>query len=158
MNLPIVILVIVISFFTLKNVTKLTHPKIDILSIILLSIGFGGLLYGFSNAGSNGWNSFEVIMTLILGVTALSMFIWRRLTAEKPMLEFRVLRNKIYSLTVLIGMISMTEFELLLSLYVQTACGYTPIESRMLLLPGAIVMGIMSPITGKILIRLVHDR
>ncbi|MCJ7843178.1 DHA2 family efflux MFS transporter permease subunit [Lederbergia sp. NSJ-179] len=153
MNLPIVILVIVISFFTLKNVTKLTHPKIDIVSIILSSLGFGGLLYGFSNAGSNGWNSFEVIITLIVGITALSMFIWRQLTTEKPMLEFRVLKNKIYSLTVLIGMIvmvSMIGVELLLPLYVQTARGYTPIESGLLLLPGAIVMGIMSPITGKI--------
>lgn len=153
MILPIALLVILFASFTLKNVTKLTHPKIDIVSIILSSFGFGGLLYGFSSAGNNGWSSSEVTVALIVGVIALGLFIWRQLTVEKPMLEFRVLKNGIFSLTLFIGMVvmvSMIGVELLLPLYMQNARGYTPLESGLLLLPGAIVMGIMSPITGKI--------
>ncbi|UUZ80423.1 MFS transporter [Paenibacillus sp. P26] len=75
------------------------------------------------------------------------------LAVEKPMLEFRVLKNWTFSLTLFIGMVVMVTMigvELFLPLYIQTARGFTPLESGLLLLPGAIVMGIMSPITGRI--------
>ncbi|WP_085523754.1 DHA2 family efflux MFS transporter permease subunit [Tuberibacillus sp. Marseille-P3662] len=153
MILPIALLDIIFATFALKNVTKLTYPKIDIVSIILSSLGFGSLLYGFSSAGNNGWSSTEVIIALIVGVITLGLFIWRQLTIQTPMLEFRVFKNKIFALTVLIGMIvmvSMIGVELLLPLYMQNARGYSPLESGLLLLPGAVVMGIMSPITGRV--------
>src|SRR5699024_6550051 len=46
--LPLAILIIFIAYFILRNVTELTYPKLDIPSIILSSVGFGGLLFGFS--------------------------------------------------------------------------------------------------------------
>ncbi|MFD2752051.1 MDR family MFS transporter [Virgibacillus siamensis] len=153
MILPIALLDIVFAFFALKNVTKLTHPKIDLTSIVLSSFGFGGLLFGFSSAGNDGWESTKVTVALIIGALALGLFIWRQLTLEKPMLEFRVFKNKIFALSVFIGMmvmVSMIGVELLLPLYMQNALDYTAFESGLLLLPGAIVMGIMSPITGRI--------
>ncbi|HET7578637.1 MAG TPA: DHA2 family efflux MFS transporter permease subunit, partial [Bacillales bacterium] len=107
MILPIALLDVVFAIFALKNVTKLTHPKIDILSIILSSFGFGGLLYGFSSAGNNGWDSTQVTAALIVGAIALGLFIWRQLTLKKPMLEFRVFKNWIFALSVIIGMIVM---------------------------------------------------
>ena len=49
----------------------------------------------------------------------------------------------------MIVMLSMIGVELLLPLFMENACGYTTLESGVMLLR-AIVMGIMSPITGKI--------
>ncbi|WP_248930565.1 DHA2 family efflux MFS transporter permease subunit [Paenibacillus hamazuiensis] len=153
MIFPIAVLIIMFASFMLENVTKITRPKIDIMSIILSSLGFGGLLYGFSSAGNHAWNSSEVVIALIAGTVAIGLFIWRQLAVEKPMLEFRVLKNWTFSLTLFIGMVVMVTMigvELFLPLYIQTARGFTPLESGLLLLPGAIVMGIMSPITGRI--------
>ncbi|WP_077330382.1 MDR family MFS transporter [Virgibacillus siamensis] len=153
MILPIALLDIVFAYFALKNVTKLTHPKIDLTSIVLSSFGFGGLLFGFSSAGNNGWESTQVTVSLIIGALALGLFIWRQLSIEKPMLEFRVFKNKIFALSVFIGMmvmVSMIGVELLLPLYMQNARDYTAFESGLLLLPGAVIMGIMSPITGRL--------
>ncbi|GIO84150.1 putative MFS-type transporter YcnB [Paenibacillus faecis] len=153
MIFPIAVLIIIFASFMLENVTKVTHPKIDIMSIILSSLGFGGLLYGFSSAGNHAWSSSEVVMALIVGTVAIGLFIWRQLTVEKPMLEFKVLKNRTFSLTLVIGMVVMVTMigvELFLPLYIQTARGFTPLESGLLLLPGAIVMGVMSPITGRI--------
>ncbi|MED4954477.1 DHA2 family efflux MFS transporter permease subunit [Paenibacillus macerans] len=153
MIFPIAVLIIIFASFMLENVTKVTRPKIDIMSIILSSLGFGGLLYGFSSAGNHAWNSSEVVIALITGTVAIGLFIWRQLAVEKPMLEFRVLKNWTFSLTLFIGMVVMVTMigvELFLPLYIQTARGFTPLESGLLLLPGAIVMGIMSPITGRI--------
>src|SRR5690625_7588061 len=78
----------------------------DILSIILSTLGFGGLLYGFSSAGGNGWTSEQVIISLIIGALALTWFILRQLKLEEPILEFRVFKNKIFTLTTVLGMVT----------------------------------------------------
>src|SRR5699024_6817214 len=61
--LPFVLFDIVIAYFLLRNVTKLTYPKIDVWGIILSTIGFGGLLYGFSEAGNNSWSDTTVVVS-----------------------------------------------------------------------------------------------
>ncbi|MBM7645920.1 EmrB/QacA subfamily drug resistance transporter [Scopulibacillus daqui] len=151
--LPFVLIDIIIGIFVLKNVTKQTFPKIDFISIILSSIGFGGFLYGFSSAGNNGWDSAEVIMSLIISMVALGLFVWRQLVAEKPMLDFRVFTHGTFAVTTLLTMIvsmAMLSAELLLPLYMQNMRDFTALESGMMLLPGAIVMGITSPIAGRV--------
>lgn len=77
MIFPIAVLIIIFASFMLENVTKVTRPKIDIMSIILSSLGFGGLLYGFSSAGNHAWNSSEVVIALIVGTIAIGLFICR---------------------------------------------------------------------------------
>lgn len=149
--LPIVLITIICAYFAIKNVTKLTHPKIDILSIVMSSLGFGGLLYGFSSAGEDGWGSTKVLISLIGGAIILALFILRQLTMKTPLLQFKVFKFNIFSLSLVITMIVMTSMigaETLLPLYMQNLRGFSPLESGLMLLPGAIVMGIMSPITG----------
>ncbi|WP_106496771.1 MDR family MFS transporter [Lentibacillus sp. Marseille-P4043] len=149
--LPISILTLIIAYFAVKNVTKQTNPKIDILSILLSSFGFGGLLFGFSTAGEDGWTDTKVLTCIIGGAIILALFIWRQLRLKTPILEFRVFKFKIFSISLIITMVvlmSLIGAETLLPLYMQTARGFSPLESGLMLLPGAIVMGIMSPITG----------
>ncbi|MEK3733450.1 MULTISPECIES: DHA2 family efflux MFS transporter permease subunit [Paenibacillus] len=153
MILPFSIIATLIGVFFLKNVTEVSRPKLDTLSIILSTIGFGGLLYGFSDAGNNGWSSTTVIATLTAGVIGLVLFVWRQMTVKVPMLEFRIFKYNMFTLTTLINVIvTMAMFAgmILLPIYLQQIRGFTPVESGLLMLPGAILMGIMSPITGAI--------
>ncbi|WEK54131.1 MAG: DHA2 family efflux MFS transporter permease subunit [Candidatus Cohnella colombiensis] len=153
MMLPVVLIVIVLAQFVMKKETKHTNPKIDILSILLSTIGFSGLLYGFSSSGRQGWDSPEVWITIAVGAISLIVFTWRQFVIDTPLLHLRVFQNKTFSLSVIIGMVVMicnAGTQLLIPLYMQTARGYTALESGLMILPGAIVMGIMSPITGRI--------
>ena len=52
-------------------------------SLLLSSIGFGGILYGFSSAGSKGWDSPYVYLTIAVGVISLIVFIIRQTQARK---------------------------------------------------------------------------
>ncbi|RIE02733.1 DHA2 family efflux MFS transporter permease subunit [Cohnella faecalis] len=151
--LPLAIISLIFGAFSMKNVTKTSSPKLDTLGVIFSTIGFGGLLYGFSDAGSAGWDSPVVITCLVVGTLSLVLFIWRELVADKPLLEFRVFKYSMFSLTTGINaIITMAMFSgmILLPIYLQNIRGFTPVESGLLLLPGAILMGIMSPITGII--------
>ena len=82
--IPLVVIVIGVAFIYLKNVSERIYPKIDIWGVILSTIGFGTLLYGFSSAGSKGWSSAEVVISIAVGVVALILFIWRQLAIQKP--------------------------------------------------------------------------
>lgn len=151
--LPIAIINIVAAYFLLKNVTEQTNPKVDVFSIILSTLGFGGLLYGFSIAGEVGWLSVQFAISIVVGTISLVIFILRQLKLEKPILEFRVFTYKTFSLTTGLGMIvfiSMIGTAVILPLYMQNMLGFTAFASGLVLLPGAIIMGIMNPITGRL--------
>ncbi|KAA8997136.1 DHA2 family efflux MFS transporter permease subunit [Paenibacillus spiritus] len=151
--LPLALVATFMGAKFMQNVTEKTSPKLDKLGIIFSTLGFGGLLYGFSDAGTDGWNNRTVIVSLIVGVIGLILLVWREMTAEKPMLEFRIFRYNMYTLTTIINIVvtmAMYSAMILLPLYLQQVRGFTPMRSGLLLLPGAILMGIMSPITGII--------
>src|SRR5699024_6037960 len=150
--LPIVIIDIVLAYFILENVTKQTNPKLDVLSIILSTFGFGGLLYGFSIAGSAGWLSPTVLLPLLIGSVSLYFFIKRQFKLKQPILEFRVFKDKIFTLATILGMIvfmSMIGSTVILPMLMQNMLGYNAFESGLMLLPGALVMGLMNPIAGR---------
>jgi len=151
--LPIAILTLIFAAFKLKNVTPQRPIKLDVLSLVLSSIGFGGLLYGFSSAGEKGWDNILVYGTIIIGALALITFILRQLRMDEPMLEFRIFKYPMFALSTTISIVisvAMFSAMILMPIYVQTIRGISPMDSGLLMLPGAIVMGIMSPITGKL--------
>src|SRR5690625_2465675 len=91
--LPIAIINIIAAYFILRNVTEQSSPKVDVLSIILSTFGFGGLLYGFSIAGTAGWMSLSFALSMVIGTISLFVFIRRQLKLEQPILEFRVFKR-----------------------------------------------------------------
>ena len=122
-------------------------------SLLLSSIGFGGILYGFSSAGSKGWDSPYVYVTIVVGAISLIFFILRQLKQEKPLLNLDVYRYPMFTLSSIISMIlNMALFSgmLLLPIYVQNIRGITPMDAGLLLMPGALLMAFMSPLTGKL--------
>ncbi|BDG47093.1 DHA2 family efflux MFS transporter permease subunit [Parageobacillus sp. KH3-4] len=155
--LPIAIIDIVLAFLWLKDTSRTGNPPLDLRGAIYSTIGFGGVLYGFSEAGSNGWGQTNVIVSIIIGVVFLVLFTWRSLTVENPILNFRVFKYNVFTLSTIIGcVINMALFAamVLLPVYLQNLRGFTPLDAGLLLLPGAIVMAIMSPISGWIFDRI----
>ncbi|MBM7603031.1 EmrB/QacA subfamily drug resistance transporter [Metabacillus crassostreae] len=151
--LPIAIIDILIAIFALKNVTEITKPKLDFLSIIFSTLGFGGLLYGFTSAGNNGWLNPITLVTVSVGVISLILFITRQLRLEHPMLEFRVFKYSIFPFAVIIGMITfmgLIGVETIIPLFMQDMRDFTAFEAGLALLPGALVTGILSPIIGRV--------
>lgn len=153
MIIPIAVIVLILAIFKLKDKKERSNASLDSLSVIYSSIGFGGLLYGFSSAGEKGWGDIEVYGTLIIGTIALLLLVIRQFKLEKPMLDFRVYKYPMFSLASVISIVvnmAMFSAMILMPIYLQNLRGISPLDSGLLMLPGAIIMGIMSPITGKL--------
>lgn len=153
--LPIAVIVMIFAYFMLKNVTETTNPKIDLLSLFLSTLGFGGIVYGFSSAGEGhgGWSSNFVLIPISVGVVSLALFTWRQLTMEQPLLDLRTFKYKMFRMSTMIMMIvmmAMFSAMMLLPIFLQNALGYSPLKAGLVMLPGGIVMGIMSPVTGRL--------
>ncbi|WP_338451121.1 DHA2 family efflux MFS transporter permease subunit [Niallia oryzisoli] len=150
---PIAAVILLIGFFKLKDKKENVDIRLDSLSVLLSSIGFGGLLYGFSSAGNQGWDNPQVYVTIGIGVISLILFILRQAKLEDPMLNFSVYKYPMFALSSVITMImNMAMFSgfLLLPIYVQTIRGISPMDAGLMLLPGALLNATMSPITGRL--------
>lgn len=150
---PIAVAIVTVGFFLLKDKKEKINLRLDMFSLILSSIGFGGLLYGFSSAGTKGWDSPYVYGTITIGVITLVWFILRQLKQDKPMLNFRIYKYPMFALSSAITMVinmSMFSGMLLLPIYVQNIRGISPMDAGILLLPGAVLMAFMSPVTGRL--------
>lgn len=153
MILPFAILSLLFSFWKLENVLPNKKVTLDYFSIVLSTIGFGGLLYGFSTAGNDGWTDPIVITTLIIGIIGVTWFVIRQLKLETPVLDMGIFKSPMYALAAIISAVlsmSMMGGMILTPAYVQQVRGIEPMESGLMMLPGAIVMAIMSPITGRL--------
>lgn len=145
---------IFISFFWFRIYQKTSNPKPDVQGIIYSTLGFGLLLYGFSEAGNDGWTSLTVSLSLIIGVIFTALFVIREVRMKNPMLDMSALKYSGFTLTTIINVIvTMSLFGgmILLPLYLQNLRGFTPLDSGLLLLPGSLIMGFMGPIAGKML-------
>ena len=151
--LPIGLIITISAYFVLKNVTEQTDPKLDIPSILLSTLGFGGLLYAFSIAGNVGWFSISVLISGIVGTITLILFIRRQTQLKEPILQFKVFSYRLFSLTTILGMIvfgAMISSTVILPLYMQNLLGFNAFHSGLAMLPGAVVMGLMNPINGSL--------
>lgn len=150
---PIAALDILLAVFLLKNVGEPGDPKLDFRSVIYSTLGFGGLLYGSSSAGTYGWIHPLTYMPLIVGVVFLTVFVKRQLRLEEPLLEMRIFTNPAFTFSTIIGMIlnaALISGTILTPIYLQNVLGFKAMQSGMIMLPGAILMGVMSPITGNL--------
>ncbi|WP_078549619.1 DHA2 family efflux MFS transporter permease subunit [Litchfieldia alkalitelluris] len=150
---PFVFIVILLALKYLVNVSETAKSKLDFVSVILSTIGFGFILYGFSSAGNKGWSALIVIFSLIIGLVFTVLFCIRQIKSKDPVLNLSVFKYKVFTLTsllnVLVTMIMYADL-ILLPIYLQTGRGFTAFEAGLLLLPGAVINAMLSPVIGKL--------
>ncbi|HDA7618003.1 TPA: DHA2 family efflux MFS transporter permease subunit [Staphylococcus aureus] len=148
------IIAILVGFVWFKLYQYTTNPKADIPGIIFSTIGFGALLYGFSEVGNKGWGSVEIETMFAIGIIFIILFVIRELRMKAPMLNLEVLKFPTFTLTTVINMVVMLSLYggmILLPIYLQNLRGFSALDSGLLLLPGSLIMGLLGPFAGKLL-------
>ncbi|WP_211750069.1 MDR family MFS transporter [Paenibacillus sp. Marseille-Q4541] len=153
--LPLLAFSFIFGLIYMQNVSKLTKPKVDVLSIVLSSIGFGGIVYGFSSAGKGvgAWGQPNVILPLVVGMVSLIVFSLRQFKLAQPMLNLRVFQSPMFTLGVVINFLCMLlnlSLSILMPMYLKGGLLLTAFAAGLVLLPGGILNGLTSLITGRL--------
>ncbi|MDB8805120.1 MULTISPECIES: MDR family MFS transporter [unclassified Romboutsia] len=150
----IAVLDMIFAHFTLKNITEIKKSKLEFISLILSTFGFGGLLTGVSNVGSYGILNPITYVPIVIGIISLILFTIRQYKVDVPLLNLRVFKSKQFVVSVILLMITygaFTSATMILSLYIQSARKMSAMIPGLMMLPGSILMSILSPVSGRML-------
>lgn len=134
------------------NLTTVTRPKIDILSVVLSVLRLVMLVYAFSNFASLPLPAFAALLAVSLVLTV--WFGRRQLRIATPLLNLRALQYAQFRYSVMILAISSFLFlglELLMPMYTQQVLLLTGTATAMILMPASIAQAVAAPLFGKLL-------
>ena len=156
---PLVALAGIIGGAKLTNIGEQRKAPLDLLSVFLSVAAFGGLVYGLSSISvllAGGTAARIALMILLVGVIGLGLFVWRQLVlgrTNRALLDLRPLAvpNFTFSLLVLMVLLAaMLGVLNTLPLYLQGSLLATALVSGLVLLPGGLLEGVLSPFFGRL--------
>lgn len=151
--LPLVVATLILAILAMTDVIAKERYRLDITSIIYSAIGFSFFIFGLSNISVTGFVDVLVIVPLIIGLIAIGMFIRRQLNLVRPVLDVRLFSNGLFRLAVILVAINLAlllSTETILPMFAQDVLGTTAFLSGFILLPGTILLSIMSFISGNL--------
>lgn len=153
--IPFAIFSIVFAYKFLVNVSEVTKPKVDVISIIYSTLGFGGVVFGFSSVGDSeaGFLAPIVYVSISIGVISLVLFCLRQLKLEEPVIDIRVFKYPMFSVGVvffIIVIMAMFASEIILPMFMQGPLALTAAKAGLILLPGSLLNGLLSPVMGHL--------
>lgn len=125
--------------------------RLDVISLTQSTLGFGGVLLGFSNASSFGAGSLFVWGPVVLGVLFLVLFVRRQRRVADPLVSMDVFRCPQFVWGFVAQCLLTASFmgiTLLVPLYVQGLCGGTALDAGVVLLPGTVAALVLNPLAG----------
>jgi len=155
--LPIAIVALVLGALKVRNVSTPRKAPLDVLSVVVSAFAFGGIVFGLSSLGEAGSTGPLVpVAALVVGVVALVVFVLRQTRLQRTdsaLLDLRTFRTRGFTIpTVAMGLSFMAMFGtlILLPIYLERVLGLEVLQVGLLLLPGGLLMGLLSPVVGRI--------
>lgn len=151
-NLPLGIVVLIVGWMFLDEHRESTPGHLDVPGFLLAGGGLALCLYSLSELPARGWSSTTVISTGLAGVAALGLLVAVELRTPVPMLNFRLLGNRIFRTCTIASMLSgccYTGYLFLMPEFLQQARGLSPLESGFTTFPGAIGLWIGSQLAAR---------
>jgi EmrB/QacA subfamily drug resistance transporter len=153
-NVPIVLTAGIAGFFLVPTSRDPRQPPLDLRGAALSVLGLGALLYGIIEAGdpTKGWGAGDVLTAFVLAAVFLGVFAWWETHTDEPMLDLRYFRNGSYSggaLSITFAFFALFGLFFLLTQYLQLVIGYTPLGAGVRLLPMAMTIMVVAPMSAR---------
>lgn len=157
--LPLAVAALVIGAMWLRLDSHTRQLPLDLLSVVLSAIGFGGLLYGLSSFGESGGGeqSLPPWLPLVVGAAAIAVFAWRQIRLQqddRALLDLRPFTHRSFvvalALAGLVFMCLLGAASILLPLFMQTVLNTSTFVSGLAVLPGGLLMGLLGRPVGAL--------
>ncbi len=156
--LPIALAALLLGLRLITNVGDSTTAPIDVPSVVLSVLGFGGLVYGLSSLGhsAEGGSPAMLWAAFGIGVVGLVAFVARQLVlqrTDRALLDLRTFRSRTFTVASAMMMLMMAVLLgtiVLLPIYLQNVLGLETFTIGLLLLPGGLLMGLLGPVVGRL--------
>ncbi len=154
-NLPVGVIGFVLAWMLVPALE--THPhRFDVVGVVLSAIGLFLIVFGLQEGEKFAWAPW--VWTMIgSGVIVMAVFIWTQArTRSEPLVPLELFRERNFSianLTIAAVGFAVTSMSLPLMFFVQLARGLTPTEAALLMIPMAVLSGVLAPLAGKLLDR-----
>ncbi len=159
-NVPVGVIAFVMAWIFVPNLPTHAH-RFDILGVFLSAIGLFLIVFGLQEGEHYDWGPIwgpiTVWMVIVAGVVVMGVFIWTQArTKNEPLVPLELFRERNFAFSNLaiatVGF-TVTSMSLPLMFYVQLARGLSPTQSALLLIPMALLTGVLAPFAGKLLDR-----
>jgi MFS transporter, DHA2 family, lincomycin resistance protein len=154
--LPVALIGLVLGLVFIRTTNETRKSPLDVVSVVISAVAFGGLVYGLASIAAIVEGALAPVISLAVGAFALLVFVGRQLRLqrkERALLDLRpfAVRNfRVSVIIVIIAMATMLGTVVVLPIYLQGVLGVSVLVTGMLMLPGGLVQGILSPIVGRI--------
>jgi DHA2 family lincomycin resistance protein-like MFS transporter len=135
----------------LSSVAKLTRPKLDVLSVILISFALFGIFYGLSTIFDGP--IVISLLTIVIGVVALAWFATRQNKLDCPLIDLNALKVKAFVVGVIMNMLALIivfALNILIPVFLQNSFGVSPLAAALTLAPAILLAVVAAPLAGKI--------
>ena len=155
-NIPFGIIAVVLVWLWVPEMETRGHSY-DIPGILLSAVGMFWLVYGIQQGESHGWGA-TTISLVVAGVLAVAAFLWwQSRVRTEPLVPLRLFRDRNFSIgnfgVSTIGFVTAGTMVPLM-FYLQGVKGLSPTSAGLMLLPMAIIAGILAPLVGRLADRL----
>lgn len=143
--------IILLAVKSIAPIGDITRPRIDILSLLLSSAGFSGIIYGLAILAEHSLRDPAVWGSLLAGVLCLAVFARRQTHMAMPMIHPDVFRNPLFIIgliMMILSMMSVLSAAIILPVFLKDVLMLSAAMAGILLLPGNIINVLFSPLIG----------
>lgn len=155
-NVPVVIGFMIGAPILLREVRSTVGGSIDLASLVLSFAGILLFTYSLKHAAAYGFTPTQILAGAA-GIMALALFVLRQTRLEYPLLDLGLFRDRIFSIAILTGLLSLVVWSAagyLSGVYLQSVLGIDVFAAALLTLPGAIVLTATCVGTARIVERI----
>lgn len=135
----------------LRDIAKLSHPRLDALSVALIGIALIGILYGISTVFSG--SVVVALVAAIIGVIALVAFIKRQGKLAEPLINLEPLKIAPFAVGVVANMLSLIvifAMNIIVPTFMQSILGTPALVASLTLFPAILCSCVVSPVAGRV--------
>jgi DHA2 family multidrug resistance protein-like MFS transporter len=139
---PVMLLLLILGPVVLPEYRNPQAGKLDLLDVLLSLAAILPFIYGFTEIAREGWKLLSVI-SILTGIIFSIVFVYRQLRLEHPLLDLRLFSNRAFSVTLttmLLTAVMMGAMGFLITQYLQTVVGLSPLKAGLWMVPQSIGM------------------